>query len=257
VNVSILYKEFPFVERFARAKAAGFSAVEFWWPSGEDLAAVESAIKDSGVKVALINFDAGDMPAGDRGFLSDPERQAKFRANVPVALAFADRVGCNRLNALVGHRIESLSMDEQLRLARENIQFAADAAARQGVTIMIEAVNTIENGPYLIPTTRKSAEFVKSVDRSNVELQYDIYHMQRMEGNLVATIREHFESIGHVQVADSPGRFEPGTGEIHFPYIFQQLEELNYQGYIGLEYKASTPVTDDSFEWLPKDARGA
>ena len=256
VNVSILYKEYPFVERFARAKADGFSAVEFWWPSGEDLDAVERAVRESGLQAILINFDAGDMPAGDRGLVSDPKRQAAFRENVPVALGLADRLGCKMMNALLGVRVPDLSVEQQLAVARENIIFAADQAAKQGATIMIEAVNTIENGAYLIHTTKDAADFLKSIGRPNVKLQYDVYHMQRMEGNIAATIESNFGDIAHVQIADSPGRGEPGTGEIHYPYVFAKLEELNYSGYIGLEYKPATGKTEESFGWLPKEARG-
>jgi 2-hydroxy-3-oxopropionate reductase len=226
VNVSILFKEVPFLERFARAAEAGFSAAEFWWPSGEDLDEVEGAVKGAGVEVALFNFDAGDMPGGDRGLLSDPKRVEQFRSNVPVALELARSLDCRRLNALVGHRMEDASRDEQLELARENVAWAAGEAAEQGAEVMIEAVNTFENGPYLLYTTEEAAAFVQSVGRPNVRLQYDFYHMQRMEGNLVANLRKHIGSIGHVQVADSPGRGEPGTGEINYPYVLAQLEEL-------------------------------
>lgn len=256
VNVSILYKEYPFVERFARAKADGFSAVEFWWPSGEDVGAVERAVKESGLATVLINFDAGDMPAGDRGLVSDPKRQSQFRENVPVALGLADRLGCKKLNALLGVRVPDLGREEQIAVARENIAFAADAAAKQGATIMIEAVNTIENGDYLLHTTKQAADFVQSVGRDNVKLQYDVYHMQRMEGNLAANLEQYFGEIAHIQIADSPGRGEPGTGEIYYPYIFRRLEELGYTGYVGLEYKPAGGKTEESFGWLPREARG-
>jgi hydroxypyruvate isomerase len=256
-NISMLFKEYPLTERFARARSAGFSAVEMWWPSGEDLSAVERAARDSGVRLTGLNFDAGNMPAGDRGLLSDPERQGAFRENVPIALGIAERLGCDKLNALVGLRIESLPLEEQMALARENVAWAADQAAGQGAIILIEAVNTFENGPYLLQSTKQAVEFVRAVGRPNVKLQYDAYHMQRMEGNLVATIREHLSEIAHVQIADSPGRGEPGTGEIHYPYVFQQLEELGYDGLIGLEYKPSSGDTVESLGWLPEAARSS
>jgi hydroxypyruvate isomerase len=256
VNVSILFKEAPFLERFSRAKEAGFSAVEFWWPSGEDPGEVEAAIEEAGLEVALFNFDAGDMPAGDRGLLSDPERREEFRENVPVALELAERLGCRRLNALAGHEIEGLGREEQLELARENLAFAADRAKVQGVEVLIEAVNTFENGPYLLYTTEGAARFLRSVGRENAKLQYDVYHMQRMEGNLAVNVREHFGEIGHVQVADSPARGEPGTGEIHYPYVLGVLEELGYDGYVGLEYNPTTERTEESFAWIPEPLRG-
>ncbi len=255
-NLSMLFKEVDFVERFGLAAEAGFVAVEFWWPSGEDLDNVEAAIKDADLEVALFNFDAGDMPAGDRGLLSDPERQQEFRENVPVALDLARRVGCPRLNALVGLDLPGVDTAEQLELACTNIAWAADQAAEHEISVMIEAVNTFENGPYLLATTKAAGEFVERVGRDNVELQYDVYHMQRMEGNITATLRERIGSIGHVQVADSPARGEPGTGELNYRYIFAALDDLPYVGWVGLEYKPTTDTTEESLAWLPKEKRG-
>ena len=257
VNVSILFTEVPLLERFSSARDAGFDAVELWWPSGEDPAAVQSAIEDAGVDVVLLNFDAGDMPAGDRGLASDPSLQGAFRSNVPVALELAGAVGATRLNALLGHELPDLGREEQLEVARENVRFAADAAVDQGAHILIEAVNTFENGPYLISRTKDASGFVASVERDNVALQYDAYHMQRMEGNVTATIEEHFAEIAHVQIADSPGRGQPGTGELNYDFIFRRLEELGYDGHVGLEYKAPDGDTEASLEWLPKEQRAS
>jgi hydroxypyruvate isomerase len=254
-NLSILFKEVPLLERFGRAAEAGFSAVEFWWPGHDvELDEVEHAVKDAGLEVALFNFDAGDMLAGDRGLAGDPGRERQFRENVPVALELARSLGCRRMNALVGHEIPGMDRDEQLALARENLRFAADKAA--GVTVMVEAVNTFENGPYLLYTTQQAVEFVENVGKENVRVQHDLYHMQRMEGNLVANLQEHFAWIGHVQIADSPGRGEPGTGEIHYPYVLAELERLGYDGHVGLEYNPTTETTEESLEWLPKALRG-
>jgi len=255
-NLSMLFKEVDFVDRFERAADAGFAAVEFWWPSGEDLDRVKTAVKDAGLQVALFNFDAGDMPGGDRGLLSDPDRQQEFRDNVPVALELARSVGCPRLNALVGLELDGVDTAEQLRLAADNVGWAADQAADDGIEVMIEAVNTFENGPYLLATTDAAAEFVERVGRDNVKLQYDAYHMQRMEGNVVATLRERIGGITHVQVADSPDRGEPGSGELNYRYIFAALEELSYEGWVGLEYKPTTETTGESLAWLPQDKRG-
>ena len=256
-NVSILFKEVPLLERFGLAAAAGFSAVEFWWPGHEaEPGTVERAAQDAGLDVALFNFDAGDMAAGDRGLVSDPERQQLFRENVPIALDLARALGCERMNVLVGHEIPGLDREEQLALARENVRFAAEKAEAANVTVMVEAVNTFENGPYLLYTTAQAVEFVERVGRENVRIQHDFYHMQRMEGNLVANLREHFDHIGHVQIADSPGRGEPGTGEIHYPYVLAALEGLGYDGYVGLEYNPTTETTEESLKWLPKELRG-
>ncbi|MGH9182465.1 MAG: hydroxypyruvate isomerase family protein [Acidimicrobiales bacterium] len=255
-NLSILFKEVDFVERFGRAVEAGFAGVEFWWPSGEDLGRVEAAIKDAGLQVALFNFDAGDMPSGDRGLLSDPERQQEFRENVPVALELARSVGCPRLNALVGLELAGVDTAEQLELAGNNVAWAADQAVEHDIEVMIEAVNTFENGPYLLSTTEGAAGFVERVGRDNVKLQYDAYHMQRMEGNIVATLRQRIGSIGHVQVADSPDRGEPGSGELSYRFILAALEDLPYDGWVGLEYKPTTETTEESLAWLPPERRG-
>ncbi len=256
INISILYAEIPFLERFSRAAQSGFGAVEFWWPRGENLGRVEDAARDAGLDVVLMNLDAGDMPSGDRGILSDPARREEFRANVPVALGLAERLGCTRLNALVGLELPGLDREEQLELARENVAWAADQAAAAGAAVLIEAVNTYENGPYLLSHTAEAAEFVLSVARPNVRLQYDVYHMQRMEGNLAATLSEHLPLVEHIQIADSPGRGEPGTGEINFGYLFKRIEDLGYAGYVGLEYRPSAGSTDESLRWLPREARG-
>jgi hydroxypyruvate isomerase len=251
-NVSILFKDAPFLERFERAAAAGFSAVEFWWPAGEPLDEVEAAIKDANLQVALFNFDAGDMPAGDRGLLSDPDRAHDFRENVPVALDLAKRLGCDKLNALVGLERSPAERERQMRLAVESVRFAADAAAPDAIDIAIEAVNTFENGPYLVHTTRQAAAFIDTVDRPNVRIQWDAYHMQRMEGNLVATFTEFAPRIAHVQIADSPGRGEPGTGEINYPFVLDAIDALGYEGWIGLEYNPTTATTEESLGWMPE-----
>ncbi|HJQ30189.1 MAG TPA: TIM barrel protein [Rubrobacter sp.] len=255
-NVSILFKEVPFLDRFGSAAASGFSAVEFWWPSDQDHGEVEKAVKDAGVGVALFNFDAGDMPGGERGLVGDPGREKQFRENVPVALDLARALGCRRMNVLVGHEVPGMDREGQLSVARENVRFAADVAQAAGVTVMVEAVNTFENGPYLLYTTQQAVEFVQDVGRENVKIQHDLYHMQRMEGNLVANLRKHIGVIGHVQIADSPGRGEPGTGEIHYPYVLAALEDLGYEGYVGLEYNPTTDTTEESFGWLSEELRG-
>ena len=257
VNVSILFKESNFLERFQAAADAGFRAVEFWWPTGEDVRDVEAAVRSAGLEVALFNFDAGNMPAGDRGLLSDPGRYQGFRENVPVALELARRLNVRKLNALVGVQLPHHDREQQLTLARENVAWAADLARDYGIEILIEAVNTFENGPYLLSTTAQANAFVRSTGRDNVRLQYDVYHMQRMEGNLVATLRTYAGAIGHIQIADSPGRNQPGTGEIHYPYVLDAIEQMGYDGYVGLEYNPTDGATVPSLTWLPRELRGS
>ncbi len=254
LNVSILLKEYPFLKRFDQAARLNFDAVEFWWPAGEDLDAVARHIRDAGLQVALFNFDAGKMAAGDRGLLNDPERQAPFRANVPVALELAQRVGCTRLNALAGHWRAGEEREAQLERVRDNLQWAAEQARAAGITVLVEAVNSWENGAYLFTNTRDTLEFLASVGAPNVKYQYDVYHMQRMEGNIVATIRAHVDQMGHIQVADSPGRNQPGTGELNYRFIFEAIQASGYAGSIGLEYNPRGS-SEESFAWLPDDRR--
>jgi hydroxypyruvate isomerase len=252
-NVSTLFKEVAFLDRFERAARAGFRAVEFWWPAGESLDEVASAIDDAGVEVALMNFDAGDMPSGDRGLAGVPERSAEFRANVPVALELAQRIGAPRLNALVGLEQSPSTREAQLAHGAENVAWAAEEAASIGADVTIEPVNRYDNGPVLLSTTREAIAFMDAVDRPNVRLQYDVFHMQRSEGNLASTIRELAPRIGHIQVADAPGRGEPGTGEIHYPYVLDAIEATGYDGWIGLEYNP-TKATEETLGWLPEGA---
>ncbi len=249
-NLSFLFKDVAFADRFARARDAGFAGVEFMWPGAGELPALERAVADTGLEVALFNFDAGDIAAGDRGLLSDPERQAVFRQNVPVALELAARIGCPRLNALVGIRLPGVELEAQLELARQNVAWAAEQARAQGASIRIEAVNSYETGPYLLDTTARAMNFLDAVGADNVQLQYDVYHMQRMEGNLSETMSRLLPRIGHVQVADPPGRSEPGTGEINYGFILGLLERSGYSGWVGLEYNPSTATTEESLGWL-------
>jgi hydroxypyruvate isomerase len=256
VNISILLKELPFLDRFAYAARLGFGAAEFWWPGEENLDGVAAQLRQTGLKVALVNFDAGNMAGGERGFLNDASRKVWFRAHVPRALAFAAQIGCPRLNALVGNAITGASREAQLDLVRENLAWAADRAAEFGLGVVVESLNSIENPRYLLANTRETLALLDEVNRPNLQYQYDVYHMQRAEGNLIATLREHIGRIGHIQVADSPARHEPGTGEIHYPHVLAALDALNYPGYVGLEYNPGS-TSEASFAWLPADRREA
>ncbi|MEN3305973.1 MAG: hydroxypyruvate isomerase [Micromonosporaceae bacterium] len=253
-NLSLLWASSPLAERFARAADAGFSAVEMWWPGDAAARQLPDLVSRSGLRLALLNFDAGDMAAGDRGLAADPAQAGRLRANVTMTLPIARDCGCQRLNLLVGLRQGNQPLVDQIRLARQHVAWAADRAATIGASVMIEAVNTAENGPYLLTTTAAAAQFIRAVDRPNVRLQYDAYHMQRMEGNLATTIDAHWPLIGHIQIADCPGRNEPGTGEINYAFLLDHIDRKGYQGYIGLEYRPSTGDADKSFGWL--DAMG-
>ena len=255
VNISILLKEVPFLERFERAAQLNFGAVEFWWPGEENLVAVAQQVQATGLQVALMNFDAGNMAGGERGFLNDPARQQWFRSHVPQALDFAATIGCPQLNALVGNNIPGESREAQMDLVRENLAWAADRAAGAGLGVVVESLNSFENSRYLLTNTAETLQLLAEVNRPNLKYQYDIYHMQRMEGNLIDTLRKHFGMMGHIQVADSPERHEPGTGEIHYAHVLAALDELAYSGYVGLEYNPGTS-SEASFSWLPANRRG-
>jgi hydroxypyruvate isomerase len=249
-NLSFLFKDVSFAERFGRAGAAGFRGVEFMWPGADQVDAVQRAVAETGLEVPLFNFDAGDMAAGERGLAGDPDRESAFRDNVPVALELAGRVGCPRLNALVGLRRPELELEAQLEVARRNVAWAAERARAQNVAIMIEPINIYDNGDVLLSTTGQAMEFIDSVGADNVRLQYDVYHAQRMEGDLSETISRLLPRIGHVQIADPPLRGEPGTGEINYGFVLPLLEREGYDGWVGLEYNPSTPKTEDSLGWM-------
>jgi hydroxypyruvate isomerase len=251
-NLSILWPEVPLAERFARAARAGFGAVELWWPGDADARALPGLAARWNLRIVLLNFDAGDMAAGERGLAADPARRGYLRDHVPTALRVARECGCPRLNLLIGLRQERYSLDEQVACAADNVAWAADLAAEADREVMIEAVNPADNGPYLLTTTAASAAFIKRVGRDNVRVQYDVYHMQRTEGDLCATLDAHWPLIGHIQVADVPGRHEPGTGEINYPFILDYIAGKGYRGAVSLEYRPSTGRAEDSFGWLER-----
>src|SRR6266700_1794664 len=244
-NISMLWADLPLADRFERAARAGFGAVELWWPGAEAAESLPALTSRWNMRLALLNFDAGDM-----GLAADPARREQLRANVPVALRIARSCGCERLNLLLGARQERYSLGQQLACARENVAWAADLAAAADCEIMIEAINSIDNGPCLLTRTPAAAGFAGQVARPNVRLQYDAYHMQRMEGDITSTLDAYWHLISHIQIADVPGRNEPGTGEINYRFVLDHLDRKGYQGAIGLEYRPSTGRAEDSFGWL-------
>jgi hydroxypyruvate isomerase len=249
-NLSLLWAALPLPDRFERAAAAGFDAVELWWPGPSEAELLPELTRRYGLGLAALNFDAGDMAAGDRGLTADPSRRDQFRANVPAALRIARACGCAQLNALVGLRQQPYSRELQLDCALDNVTWAADQAAAMGCSLLIEAVNSIENGPYLLTSTRAAAAFIRRAGRENIRLLYDAYHMQRMEGDLTTTVDAYWPLIGHVQIADVPGRGEPGTGEINYRFLLDHLDQRGYDGYVGLEYRPSGGSPEESFGWL-------
>jgi len=249
-NLSILWPELPLADRFERAARAGFGAVELWWPGTAAARSLPGLAARWELRLALLNFDAGDMAAGQRGLAADPGRRDQLRASVPDALAIARECGCPRLNLLLGLRQDRYSLGQQLACAADNVAWAADLAAEAGCEVMIEAINPMDNGPVLLATTTAAAGFAARVARPNVRLQYDVYHAQRMQGDIVATLDAYWPLIGHIQIADVPGRHEPGTGEINYPFVLDHIGGRGYQGAVGLEYHPSSGRAEDSFGWL-------
>jgi hydroxypyruvate isomerase len=266
VNLSMLFTELPLVERPAAAAAAGFTSVELWWPFAEpdppdrELDALRRAIGDAGTQLVALNFDAGDMAAGERGLLSRPSGSARFRRNIEVAVGFAGSMGCQVLNALYGNAEPGVSAGSQRELATENLVLAARAAARVGATVVIEALNSVENPRYPITSSRQALEYVDYLrvvhEVPNVAFLADLYHLARMGEALPPLIERHAARFGHVQIADVPGRGQPGTGELDWPALLTQLTEHGYRGFVGLEYRPIGPSAD-SFAWLPLDQRSS
>ncbi|MBN1812706.1 MAG: TIM barrel protein [Anaerolineae bacterium] len=254
-NLTMLYTEVEFLDRFAKAAAAGFAAVEFLSPYEVGVDEVKARVDDLGLTVAMFNLPAGDADAGEFGTLGHPARRDFFRWSFAEALAAANRLECERLHAMFGKRAAGFDAAAQIDCALDNLAWAAPQAAEAGVTLLIETLNPIDWPDYFLNTTADALEVVVLAAQPNVKLQYDVYHAQMAEGNLINTITDNFPTIGHIQIADVPGRHEPGTGEINYPAIFATLDRLGYEGYVGLEYHPSGD-TDASLGWLPRKARG-
>lgn len=262
VNCSILLTGLPLLQRPEAARSAGFDAVEFWWPFGEavpadrEVDAFVRAVENAGVALTGLNFAAGDMPAGERGLLSDPSRSGEFRDNIDVAVGIAERLGCRALNALYGNRADGVGTGPQDQAAAENLALAGRAAARIGAVVLIEPVSGAPAYPL-----KRAADAVAVMDRvrrehgvDTLRLLADLYHLHVNGDDIAAVIDRYAARIGHVQIADAPGRGEPGTGGIDLDAHLARLARSGYDGYIGLEYKATRA---DPFSWLPRDLRGA
>ncbi|HET7094171.1 MAG TPA: 2-oxo-tetronate isomerase [Thermomicrobiales bacterium] len=248
-NLSMLFTEYPFLERFDRAAAAGFQGVEFLFPYQEDIPAIRDALRRNGLTQALFNLPAGDFAAGDRGIANDPARVPEFRRGVERALEIAATLGCEKLNCLAGMTLADVPLADQWSTLAENLAFAAEQAARAGILQVVEPLNTIDTPGFLLGTPTEAFGLVERIGQSNLSVQYDVYHAQRMEGNLTATIGGRSGLIGHIQVADSPGRHQPGTGEINYPFVFQAIDDAGYDGWVSLEYRP-LGTTEASLRWL-------
>jgi len=253
-NLSMLYTEVPFLDRFARASSAGFAAVEFQFPYDSGIDAIKERVDDLELKVVLFNLHPGDVASGELGTVSNPARRDYFRWSLSTALEAACHLNCGRLNVMFGQKVPDLEPAAQIECAVENLAWAAPLAEEAGVTLLIEPLNPTDFPNCFIRNTRDAANLIAALNHPRVKLQYDVYHAQMAEGNLTNTIVANLPLIEHIQIADVPGRHQPGTGEINYPAIFAALEKLGYQGYIGLEYHPEGG-TDASLSWLPLEAR--
>jgi hydroxypyruvate isomerase len=262
VNCSLLFTELPLLERPAAAKRAGFSAVEFWWPFVEavppdrQVEAFITAVTDAGIQLTGLNFFAGDMPGGDRGLVSWPKRSGEFRDNVDVTVGIGERLGTQGFNALYGNRVEGSTAQEQDDVAVENLGLAAKAAARIGATVLVEPVSGAAQYPLKL-----ASDALRVIDRAqaaydvpNLGLLADLYHLAVNGDDVDRVIAEHTDRVAHVQIADNPGRNEPGTGTLPLDAQLTALEGCGYTGWVGLEYKPTT-TTEASFGWLPYERR--
>jgi hydroxypyruvate isomerase len=263
-NCSMLFTERPLLERPQAAKDAGFDAVEFWWPWPEQPdpgdAAVDafvSAVDDAGVQLVGLNFFAGDLAGPDCGVLSIPDRAAQFLENVPVAVAVGERLGVSGFNALFGNRVEGVASEEQDQLGRDMLGRAAEAADAIGATVLVESVSGPK--PYPLRSAADSAAVVQAVrdaGHANVGFLCDLFHLANNDDDVAAAIAAYADLIAHVQIADCPGRGEPGSGELDLDSLLGDLAARGYDGWVGLEYKP-TSTTDASLGWLPRARRGA
>ncbi|HEY6102370.1 MAG TPA: hydroxypyruvate isomerase [bacterium] len=248
-NLTMLFTEYPFLERFEHAARAGFSAIEYMFPYQENTDEIARLLADLRLTQVLFNLPAGNWAGGDRGIALDPQRQGEFRDGVARAVELARRFSCPKLNCLVGKPISGVPEREQRATMVANLRYAAQEMARHNLRLLVEPINTYDIPDFYLSTSTDTVAVLDEVGAPNTALQYDIYHMQRMEGNLVPTMERLRSRIAHVQVADAPDRHEPGTGEINFPFVLSALDRLGYDGYVGLEYRPSG-TTETSFGWI-------
>ncbi len=248
-NLTMLFTEAPFPDRFAAAARAGFRAVEYMFPYPYAKEQLRELLQANGLTQVLFNLPAGDWAAGDRGIAADPLRVAEFRQGVDLAVDYALALGASRLNCLAGKRRPGLSESEAGETLADNLAYAADVLAGHNLTLLVEAVNRFDIPDFLLHRIDQVQKILDAVERPNVAIQYDIYHAQREQGELAATLAAHLRHIGHIQIADNPGRHQPGTGEINFPFLFAEMDRLGYDGFVGLEY-VPAPDTLSSLGWI-------
>ncbi|WP_166256839.1 hydroxypyruvate isomerase [Marinobacter salicampi] len=254
-NLSMLFTELPFEQRFAAARESGFSGVEYLFPYPWPAETLRSWLDEHGLTQVLFNLPPGDWEAGERGIACLPDRVEEFRKGVEEAVRYAEILGCQRLNCLAGLRPPDQTPEAAWRALEENVRWAAEVCERSGITLCVEAINSKVDMPgFVLDTSDRVMGLIESVGADNLKLQYDLYHMQIMEGDLIRTLERLLPFIGHIQFADNPGRHEPGTGEINFGRIFNALDQLNYRGWVSAEYHPQAS-TQASLEWMKESSK--
>ncbi len=248
-NLSMLFTEVPFIERFDRAARAGFGSVEFLFPYAHTPGEVAAKVRGNRLQVVLHNLPAGDWDAGERGIACLPDRVDEFRAGVSKAIEYATALGAPQLNCLAGKVPLGASDDLLRKTFVANLKYAAAELKKANLRLLIEPINTYDIPGFYLNRTAQAISIMDEVGADNLFLQYDVYHAQRSEGELAATMEKHLARIGHIQVADNPGRNEPGTGEIHYAFLFAQLDRIGYKGFVGCEYKPKNG-TEAGLVWL-------
>lgn len=248
-NLTMLFTEAPFMDRFRLAKEAGFSYVEYLFPYDFKAEDIKAELEQNGLKQVLFNIPSGNWGQGDRGIASHPNRVDEFRAGVHQALNYALVLGVSRLNCQPGKLVAGCSEADQWSTLADNVRYAAGVLQERGINLLLEPLNPFDIPGVLISRTEQAVRLIEELALPNVFLQYDVYHAQRVEGELVSTLRKYRSLIRHIQIADNPGRHQPGTGEINYPYILKEIDALGYEGYIGLEYVPAGGAKE-SLRWI-------
>ncbi len=239
-NLSYLFTEVPFLERFAEAAQAGFRAVEFTFPYEWQARDVAERVAQHNLEVALFNAPPGDVAAGDRGLASVPGREHEFAASIATALRYAQTLGCRRLHVMAGvvpADADAQERNRRRRLYVRHLRQACEDALAHGVTVTIEPLNPRDNPGYLLHTQAEAHAIREEVGAPNLKVQFDLYHAQIVEGDLTEKLRTWIAHVGHIQIAGVPGRHEPNVGEINYEWLFRVIDDLDYDGWIGCEYR--------------------
>ncbi len=248
-NLTMLYNEHGFLDRFAAAAAAGFRGVEFLFPYAFPAEQIAERLTKHRLALVLHNLPAGNWEAGERGIACHPDRIGEFQEGVGKAIAYAKALGVPQLNCLAGIVPQGVTRETARATLVANLAFAAGKLEAEGLRLLIEPINTFDIPGFFLSGTRQAIDLIDETGSANVFVQYDVYHMQRMEGELANTIKANLARIRHLQIADNPGRNEPGTGEINYPFLFRHIDNLGYDGWIGCEYKPATS-TAAGLSWL-------